>query len=228
MNSIGYKSIKHTHSTEIQAIHWPGLLDIILTVVLVFILILTVFFISKLEILPWLEMLENQETVATTFIAHYDSNPELYNYQKQQAFKNMEVSQEGTIQTIKLSGSLLFGLGNTELKPQGLKLVTEIGEILSQYDSLFSYIEIVGHTDRLPVRPNLRFKDNLDLSCLRATSVVRYLIEQNIFSARKLAAVGRSYFEKIDDPRLVHPEQRRVEIRISYNVKDNLEILWQL
>ncbi len=207
MSSINYKSIDQSQSDEIQAIEWPSLLDALLSIVLVVILMLAFFMLSNLEVWDLLAIRENQEKVKQS-VSHYVKQ----NYPS----IDLDFKTEGSTQTINLPGRLLFAAGSKDLSQNGLVVVEILGRLIAKYDSLLSKIEIVGHTDPSPVRANPFFKDNLDLSCLRAASVVRYLVDKKIIDERKLSAVGRSFYEGIQ-PNVQSPSQmRRIEFRLLY------------
>jgi chemotaxis protein MotB len=51
-------------------------------------------------------------------------------------------------------------------------------------------VRVEGHTDNVPIHAGGRFDSNWELSATRATSVVRYLIENHRMSPYQLSAAG--------------------------------------
>lgn len=87
---------------------------------------------------------------------------------------NVEMLDNAILMT--MNESALFDSGSDVLKAEAKEILPAICEILRQYDSLIYMIEIVGHTDNVPIQ-NSKFKDNWDLSFARASSVLHYIIE---------------------------------------------------
>lgn len=87
---------------------------------------------------------------------------------------------------ISIEGTVLFDSGKAALKPGGKStLDTVAATIKSQYPSAEIYV--FGHTDAEPIRRS-GWKDNYELSCERALSVVRYLRSQG--DSNYMAACG--------------------------------------
>ncbi len=58
-------------------------------------------------------------------------------------------------------------------------------------------LRVDGHTDNVPVSGNRRYRDNWELSSARATSVVKFLIENGV-PANRLVAAGFGEFQPLD------------------------------
>lgn len=86
---------------------------------------------------------------------------------------------------VRLGDSILFALGQADLRPEGAALMAKLAPSLAR---LNSFIRVEGHTDDLPIA-NLRFPSNWELSAGRAASVVRHLIAGGM-PAGQLEAVG--------------------------------------
>ncbi len=96
------------------------------------------------------------------------------------------VLDEGTI-TLRLPGKVLFGPDSTELTDESLKILDVLKDIFVKRRE--QRIDIRGYSDDQSPAPNSRFKDNWDLSALRAVTVLRYLLSQGI-EADRLTATG--------------------------------------
>ena len=95
--------------------------------------------------------------------------------------------------TINMVDRILFDSGRAVIKPAGLEVLKRVSEILREIED--KQIRIEGHTDAVPIGPRIidRFPTNWELSTARATSVVRYLIDQGHVNEANLSAVGYAY-----------------------------------
>lgn len=92
--------------------------------------------------------------------------------------------------TINMVDRVLFDSGQGEIKTSGLKVIKSVSAILKNVAD--KQIRIEGHTDNVPIGGRLRerFPSNWELSTSRASSVVRYLVQEGGVEAAKLSAVG--------------------------------------
>ena len=130
---------------------------------------------------------------------------------------NKEIDIEFTAQYVQLTlkGSLLFDSGSTELKPDALPVLDQVGVILERYAQ--STIEIEGHTDNVPMS-GAKYSNNDELSSGRALSVFNYLLSTANLDPAMVKHSGRGEYVPVADNST--PEgrtmNRRVEIKI-YN-----------
>ena len=75
---------------------------------------------------------------------------------------------------VAMSDKLLFQSGSARLDKRGEEALGKLAEVLNKQTDIDVFIE--GHTDNKPIN-TVQFKDNWDLSVIRATSVVRILIK---------------------------------------------------
>ena len=101
------------------------------------------------------------------------------------------VLQETSI-TLRLSEEMLFTPGGEQILPTGFHTLNQLKELFLIQNQ--QTINIRGHTDDSPPPPGARFKDNWELSALRAMNVLRYLLAQGIEPWR-LTATGLGEFE---------------------------------
>lgn len=92
---------------------------------------------------------------------------------------------------VAMSDKLLFQSGSAKLDKRGEEALGKLAEVLNKQTEIDVCIE--GHTDNKPIH-TAQFKDNWDLSVIRATSVVRILIEntRSIHCRYNLADVENS------------------------------------
>jgi len=141
---------------------------------------------------------------------------------------NITIQQVRDRLTINMVERVLFDSGQAQVKPTGVKVLKEVGDILKNITD--KQIRIEGHTDNVPISAKLqnRFKTNWELSTARATTVVRYLIEQSGVDPQYLSAVGYADTRPIalNDSEEGRSSNRRIEI-VLYP-KDLKEITSQM
>ena len=103
---------------------------------------------------------------------------------------NITIQQVRDRLTINMVDRVLFDSGHAQVKPAGVKVLKEVGDVINKISD--KQIRIEGHTDNVPISTKLqsRFKTNWELSTARATTVVRYLIDQGGVDRQYLSAVG--------------------------------------
>lgn len=103
---------------------------------------------------------------------------------------NITIQQVRDHLTINMVDRVLFDSGQAQVKPAGVKVLKPVSDVLNKISD--KQIRIEGHTDNLNISPKLqeRFKTNWELSTARATTVVRYLIDQGGVDRQHLSAVG--------------------------------------
>ncbi|MDH4236279.1 MAG: OmpA family protein, partial [Nitrospira sp.] len=103
---------------------------------------------------------------------------------------NITIQQVRDRLTINMVDRVLFDSGQAQVKPAGLNVLKQVSDILKSVTD--KEIRIEGHTDNVPISSKLkdRFKSNWELSTARATTVVRYLIDQGSVDRQHLSAVG--------------------------------------
>ena len=112
--------------------------------------------------------------------------------------------------------------------PAGVKVLKQVGDVLNKISD--KQIRIEGHTDNVPISSKLqdRFRTNWELSTARATTVVRYLIDQGGVDRQYLSAVGYADTHPLasNDSEEGRSSNRRIEI-VLYP-KDLKEIAGQV
>ena len=92
--------------------------------------------------------------------------------------------------TINMVEKVLFNSGQAQVKPEGLKVLKQVADVLKTVND--KQIRIEGHTDNVPIGGKLqqKFPTNWELSTARATNVVRYFIEKGGVNRENFEAVG--------------------------------------
>ena len=87
----------------------------------------------------------------------------------------------------------------------------KLAEVLNKQTDIDVFIE--GHTDNKPIN-TVQFKDNWDLSVIRATSVVRILIKNYNVNPLQIQPSGRGEYMPVDDNETIEgrSKNRRTEI----------------
>jgi chemotaxis protein MotB len=116
--------------------------------------------------------------------------------------------------TINMVEKVLFNSGQAQVKPEGLKVLKQVADVLKTVND--KQIRIEGHTDNVPIGGKLKqkFPTNWELSTARATNVVRYFIEQGGVNRESFEAVGYADTKPVADNETDagRTENRRIEI----------------
>jgi chemotaxis protein MotB len=116
--------------------------------------------------------------------------------------------------TINMVEKVLFDSGHAQVKPEGLKVLKQVADVLKTVND--KQIRIEGHTDNVPIGGRLKqkFPTNWELSTARATNVVRYFIEQGGVNRENFEAVGYADTRPVADNETDagRTENRRIEI----------------
>ena len=127
---------------------------------------------------------------------------------------------EDGIITIRVPGDVMFQSGRVQLSPEGARMVATLKDFFIKHKD--QNIKIVGYTDNVRPSAGSRFKDNWEISALRAVNVLRELLKMGLESTR-LTATGLAYLNPIypntsDEYRA---KNRRVEFVLEKRVSGN-------
>ncbi|MGB9679633.1 MAG: OmpA/MotB family protein [Thermoanaerobacteraceae bacterium] len=113
---------------------------------------------------------------------------------------------------ISLQDSLLFDLGSADVHQDEKQVLVKIGTMLKD---LPNQIRIEGFTDNLPIHNN-KFDSNWELSVIRATNVLKILIQDSGISPNRISAIGYGEFRPVapNDTEDNRKLNRRVDIVI--------------
>jgi chemotaxis protein MotB len=118
-------------------------------------------------------------------------------------------SGDGEIR-IRMQGAVLFKSGHAELQREALPFLDDIAKIINRYPAYG--VNIKGHTDDVPISTE-RFPSNWELSAVRATTVLRYLIRRGVDSARLTATGYGDYVPLVPNDT---PENRAINRRVEF------------
>ena len=125
---------------------------------------------------------------------------------------------------VAMSDKLLFESGSAKVDKRGEEALSKLAEVLIKQTDIDVNIE--GHTDTKPIK-TVQFKDNWDLSVIRATSVVRILTEKYKVSALQIYPSGRGEYIPVatNETTEGRSKNRRTEIIISPKLDKLFELL---
>jgi len=126
---------------------------------------------------------------------------------------------------ISLEEDLLFASGKYIVNQNGVSALNKLSDALASQQDLEILVE--GHTDNIKGNGKGVIKDNWDLSVMRATSVVKILLNNKGLNPLQLTAAGRGEHNPIATNETVEGRKmnRRIEMIISPNLDDLYDIL---
>ncbi len=127
---------------------------------------------------------------------------------------------------ISLNDNMLYKSGSYEISDKAGETLGKIAKIITDYKEYEVLVE--GNTDNVPIsKPNIR--NNWDLSCLRASSVVQALQNQYGIDPKRLSAAGRGEYNIIEsnDTAEGRARNRRTQIIITPLLDQFLELIDQ-
>ncbi|MGL5787102.1 MAG: OmpA family protein [Bacteroidales bacterium] len=138
--------------------------------------------------------------------------------------EELTVTQKNGKVYVAMSDKLLFQSGSAKLDKRGIEALGKLAEVLNKQNDIDVYIE--GHTDSKPIN-TVQFKDNWDLSVIRATSVSRILIKDYGVNPLQIVPSGRAEFMPVSDNETAdgRSKNRRTEIIMAPKLDKLLEIL---
>lgn len=122
---------------------------------------------------------------------------------------------------VSMEAKLLFASGRTDVNAEGERAIVELAVVLESQKDIDILVE--GHTDTDALRSGSHPKDNWELSVLRATSVVKIMLENSEMDPRRISAAGRSEFHPVDPDDKA--KNRRIEIIITPDLSELFELI---
>ncbi len=129
--------------------------------------------------------------------------------QEQRLGEFIYVYTEGERIIIRIKGTILFPSGDVELFDDAIPIFDDILSLFKKYADY--NIDIKGYTDNTPIA-TARFPSNWELSAVRATTVLRFFIDQGI-DPRRMSATGYADLFPLsdNDTEYGRAQNRRVE-----------------
>ena len=138
--------------------------------------------------------------------------------------KEVDVQVLKGVVYISLADNMLYKSGSYEINDRAAETLSKIAKIIKDYKDYDVLIE--GNTDNVPIsRENIR--NNWDLSCLRASSVVQYLQNHYGVDPKRLTAGGRGEYNPIatNDTELGKQRNRRTQIIITPKLDEFMDLI---
>jgi chemotaxis protein MotB len=123
---------------------------------------------------------------------------------------------------VEINANVLFSSGEAAVHEESSKALKAVAQVLQNGDQI---IQVEGHTDDKPITTS-RFPSNWELSAVRATSVVRLLIDNGV-AASRLTAVGYGENHPVEsnDTEEGRARNRRVTLMILSALPDAPSVL---
>ena len=140
--------------------------------------------------------------------------------------KEVDVQVLKGVVYISLADNMLYKSGSYEINDRAAETLSKIAKIIKDYKDYDVLIE--GNTDNVPItKQNIR--NNWDLSCLRASSVVQALQNKYGVDPKRLTAGGRGEYNPIADNNSDTGKQRnrRTQIIITPKLDEFMELIGQ-
>jgi len=107
------------------------------------------------------------------------------------AFSSFELNASKSRCILSLPSSFLFHSGGAQISPEVVtQLSNFLNEIRNRYELEGDAIRVDGHTDDVPLRKKGKFKNNWELSTMRATNVATLMMENVGFNPERIAISG--------------------------------------
>ena len=143
--------------------------------------------------------------------------------------KEVDVQVLKGVVYISLADNMLYKSGSYEINDRAAETLSKIAKIIKDYKDYDVLIE--GNTDNVPVNTSSaamkNIRNNWDLSCLRASSVVQYLQDHFGVSPKRLTAGGRGEYNPLvsNDTELGRQRNRRTQIIITPKLDQFMDLI---
>ena len=140
--------------------------------------------------------------------------------------KEVDVQVLKGVVYISLADNMLYKSGSYEINDRAEETLSKIAKIIMDYKDYDVLIE--GNTDNVPIsRENIR--NNWDLSCLRASSVVQYLQTKYGVDPKRLTASKKGEYNPIatNSTEVGKQRNRRTQIIITPKLDQFMDLIEQ-
>ena len=134
--------------------------------------------------------------------------------------KGLTVVQKDGKVYVSMEAKLLFASGSYNVDQEGKGALINLAKILEDQKDIEVLVE--GHTDTDRLKSSNVPRDNWELSVLRATSVVKIMLENSKMDPVRITAAGRSEYIPLD------PADKSKNRRIEIILIPNLDELYNL
>ena len=143
--------------------------------------------------------------------------------------KEVDVQVLKGVVYISLADNMLYKSGSYEINDRAAETLSKIAKIIKDYKDYDVLIE--GNTDNVPINTTAEsmknIRNNWDLSCLRASSVVQALQNQYGVDPKRLTAGGRGEYNPLvsNDTETGKLRNRRTQIIITPKLDQFMDLI---
>ena len=143
--------------------------------------------------------------------------------------KEVDVQVLKGVVYISLADNMLYKSGSYEINERAAETLSKIAKIIKDYKDYDVLIE--GNTDNVPINTTAEsmknIRNNWDLSCLRASSVVQALQNQYGVDPKRLTAGGRGEYNPLvaNDTEVGKLRNRRTQIIITPKLDQFMDLI---
>ena len=143
--------------------------------------------------------------------------------------KEVDVQVLKGVVYISLADNMLYKSGSYDINDRAAETLSKIAKIIKDYKDYDVLIE--GNTDNVPVNASAasmkNIRNNWDLSCLRASSVVQALQNQYGVDPKRLTAGGRGEYNPLvaNDTETGKLRNRRTQIIITPKLDQFMDLI---
>ena len=143
--------------------------------------------------------------------------------------KEVDVQVLKGVVYISLADNMLYKSGSYEINDRAAETLSKIAKIIKDYKDYDVLIE--GNTDNVPVNASAasmkNIRNNWDLSCLRASSVVQALQTQYGVDPKRLTAGGRGEYNPLtnNNSDVAKQRNRRTQIIITPKLDQFMDLI---
>ncbi len=143
--------------------------------------------------------------------------------------KEVDVQVLKGVVYISLADNMLYKSGSYEINDRAAQTLEKIAKIISDYKDYDVLIE--GNTDNVPVNSSAasmkNIRNNWDLSCLRASSVVQALQNDYGVDPKRLTAGGRGEYNPLtnNSSEVAKQRNRRTQIIITPKLDQFMDLI---
>ena len=143
--------------------------------------------------------------------------------------KEVDVQVLKGVVYISLADNMLYKSGSYEINDRAAETLSKIAKIIKDYKDYDVLIE--GNTDNVPVNSSAasmkNIRNNWDLSCLRASSVVQALQNKYGVDPKRLTAGGRGEYNPLtaNDTEVGKQRNRRTQIIITPKLDQFMDLI---
>jgi len=199
------------HGVDTRVNYWPGLIDMLTSMLMFFLLIY--FVESNFSSASAQLAIARQKQAQFAAVLHQEFAAEI-------AAGQVADSADLNLLQVRFGDGVLFEPGRYELHPRGAALLARLRTVFQRVDDdgrdrLYDQIQVEGHTDDLPFRRPAYPRDNWELSTARATAVMRFLTRgAQPLEERRMSVNGYAQNRPVSGRR---SRNRRIELRIYFS-----------